>query len=73
MVNVSPHGLVCRDALTLPDNTHAPLRNRRRGRDEDEVNDGWVVEKERENRRVVLHLFFFFFFSRLNFKLKPNA
>lgn len=38
MVNVSPHSLVCRDALTLPDNTHAPLRNRRRGSDEDEAN-----------------------------------
>lgn len=68
MVNVSPHSLVCRDALTLPDNTHAPLRNRRRGRDEDEANGrgGGMKEgaegRQRESSSGPSPLFFFSFF-----------
>lgn len=69
MVNVSPHSLVCRDALTLPDNTHAPLRNRRGGRDEDEANGGGggmkgegAEGRQRESSSGPSPLFFFSFF-----------
>lgn len=70
MVNVSPHSLVCRDALTLPDNTHAPLRNRRGGREvEDEANGGGggmkgegAEGRQRESSSGPSPLFFFSFF-----------
>lgn len=69
MVNVSPHSVVCRDALTLPDNTHAPLRNRRGGRDEDEANGGGggmkgegAEGRQRESSSGPSPLFFFSFF-----------